>query len=135
MGYLFGITHNFIAFYWIGLNSGASFWIVLLSLIAAVIYLGVYWAIIGWAFGKLKGISNSIIIFPFLVVTMEWVRSFGSLGFPWGNIVLTQLDYIDFVQIMEITGSAGITFWVSLTNVVIYLITKDFNKNKKYGKN
>ncbi len=133
LGYLFGITHNFIAFYWIGLNSGASFWIVLLSLIAAVIYLGVYWAIIGWAFGKLKGISNSIIIFPFLVVTMEWVRSFGSLGFPWGNIVLTQLDYIDFVQIMEITGSAGITFWVSLTNVVIYLITKDFNKNKKYG--
>ena len=68
LGYLFGITHNFIAFYWIGLNSGASFWIVLLSLIAAVIYLGVYWAIIGWAFGKLKGISNSIIIFPRFVI-------------------------------------------------------------------
>ena len=133
LGYLFGITHNLIAFYWIGFNSGASFWVVMFSLIAAVIYLGIYWSIAGWVFGKIKPFSNSIIIFPFLIVLMEWIRSFGSLGFPWGNIVLTQLDYIDLVQIMEVTGSYGITFWVILCNVVLYMQIIDFNRNKNYG--
>ena len=44
-GYIFGLTYNFIAFYWIGLNSGASLIIVVSSLIAAVLYLSIYWAI------------------------------------------------------------------------------------------
>ncbi len=30
LGYLFGMTHSLVAFYWIGFNSGASFWVVLL---------------------------------------------------------------------------------------------------------
>jgi len=38
-GYLFGFIHNLIAFYWIGLNSGATFYVAIASLIAAVSYL------------------------------------------------------------------------------------------------
>ena len=119
-GYLFGMTHNLIAFYWIGVNSGASFWVVLLSLIAAVLHLGIYWAAAGWVFGRVKAFGNGLVLFPFLIVSMEWVRSFGVLGFPWGNMVLSQLDFLPMIQIIEVTGTYGVTLWITLLNVILY---------------
>ena len=98
-GYLFGITLNLVSFYWIGFNSGASVGVVLLSLIAAVLYLSVFWAIAGWVMGRLKECANLSILFPFVIVSMEWFRSFGPMGFPWGNLALTQTDYLSFLQI------------------------------------
>ena len=133
LGYLFGMTHNMVAFYWIGFNSGASFWVVLLSLIAAVLYLGIYWAAAGWVFGHVKSNRNGLVLFPFLIVSMEWIRSFGALGFPWGNLVLTQVDYLQMIQIMEVTGSYGVTLWVTLLNVILYILFQNFNPNKKLG--
>ena len=44
-GYLAGITSHFITLYWIGFNSGAGFIPVFLSLIGAVFYLALFWAI------------------------------------------------------------------------------------------
>ncbi|MBT3179719.1 MAG: apolipoprotein N-acyltransferase [Candidatus Marinimicrobia bacterium] len=132
-GYLFGITHNFIAFYWIGFNSGASFGVVLLSLIAAVFYLGIYWAAAGWVIGNIKFIGKRLALFPFLIVSMEWIRSFGPLGFPWGNIVLSQMDYLQLIQLMEFAGSYGVTLWVITLNVILYILYLNFNSNKKIG--
>ena len=130
LGYIFGITHNFISFYWIGFNSGASFWVVFLSLIAAVLYLGIFWAIAGWVFGKLKTYKNKLALFPFLIVSMEWIRSFGPMGFPWGNLVLSQLDFLPLLQIIEITGTYGITLYIISINVILYIMIKEFNLNK-----
>ena len=49
-GYIFGFVYNLIAFYWIGANSGASFLTVISSLIAAVLYLSLYWSFVGFIF-------------------------------------------------------------------------------------
>ena len=132
-GYVFGMTHNLVAFYWIGVNTGASFWVVLLSLIAAVLHLGIYWAAAGWVFGRVRACGNGLALFPFLIVSMEWVRSFGVLGFPWGNMVLSQLDFLPLIQIMEVTGSYGVTLWVVLFNVILYILIQNFEPNKKLG--
>ena len=132
-GYVFGMTHNFIAFYWIGVNSGASFWVGLLSLIAAVLHLGSYWAVAGWVFGRVKAYGNGLVLFPFLIVSMEWVRSFGALGFPWGNMVLSQLDFLPMIQIMEVTGTYGVTLWITFINVILYILIQNFEPNKKLG--
>ena len=51
---------------------------------------------------------------------MEWIRSFGPLGFPWSNLALTQSKYIYLIQIMEITGTYGISFIIISINVIIY---------------
>ena len=51
---------------------------------------------------------------------MEWIRSFGPLGFPWSNLALTQSKYIYLIQIMEITGTYGISFIIVSINVIIY---------------
>ena len=117
-GFLFGIAHNLISYYWIGNNSGASKNVVLLSLIAAVLYLSIYWAVAGWVFGKVKNRENGLILFPLLIVTMEFIRSYGPLGFPWGNIVLSQIEFLSLIQFLELTGSYGVTLLIISINVV-----------------
>ena len=133
-GYTFGLIYNLTAFYWIGANSGASFLTVISSLIAAVLYLSLYWSFVGFIFSLMpsewrKSIGSFLL--PFIIVTMEWIRSFGPLGFPWSNLALTQSKYIYQIQIMEITGTYGISFIIISVNVIIYYAIKrnSFIKN------
>jgi len=122
-GYIFGLVYNLTAFYWIGANSGASFLTVISSLIAAVLYLSLYWSFVGFLFSIVSEnwskYAGSFLL-PIIIVTMEWIRSFGPLGFPWSNLALTQSKYIYLIQIMEITGTYGISFIIVSINVIIY---------------
>ena len=88
-GFLFGTIYNLISNYWIGTNSGAELYVVFLSLVFAVFYLGLFWGFAGYIYGHIKTSSNIYVVLPFLVVSLEWIRSFGSLGFTWRNIALT----------------------------------------------
>ena len=122
-GYIFGLIYNLTAFYWIGSNSGADFITVVGSLIAAVLYLSIYWSIAGAIVSIIPNqqkITLSSFLFPFLIVTIEWFRSFGSLGFPWANIALTQSKYIYLLQVLEITGTYGVSFFVVSINIIIF---------------
>ena len=120
-GLVFGITYNLISNYWIGTNSGAELYVVFLSLIFAVFYLGLFWAFAGYIYGQIKTSSNTYIILPFLVVSLEWIRSFGPLGFTWGNIALTQSEYIYVLQLLDFTGSYSVTFLIISLNLFVYL--------------
>tara|TARA_Y100001970_G_scaffold286978_1_gene410482 strand:- start:1102 stop:2595 length:1494 start_codon:yes stop_codon:yes gene_type:complete len=127
-GYIFGITYNIISNYWIGTNSGAEFYVVILSLIFAVLYLSIFWGIAGFVYGKIKTDYNNFIALPFLIVTLEWIRSFGPLGFPWGNLALTQVDYLLLLQLIDFTGPYFLSFIIIIINLVVYksLVKKDF---------
>ena len=52
-GYIFGLSFNLTAFYWIGSNSGADSLTVIGSLIAATSYLAIFWLIGGFLFSLL----------------------------------------------------------------------------------
>ena len=126
-GYIFGLSFNLTAFYWIGVNSGADFLTVLGSLFAAVFYLAFFWAGAGFLFSLIsKGdqhISGNI-FFPFIIVLIEYVRSFGALGFPWSNLALTQSNYIYFIQFIEVTGTYGVSFFIIGFNVILYNVVQ-----------
>ena len=132
-GLIFGITYNLISNYWIGTNSGAELYVVFLSLIFAVFYLGLFWAFAGYIYGRIKTFSNAYIILPFLVVSLEWIRSFGPLGFTWGNIALTQSEYIYILQFLDFTGSYFVTFFIISLNLFVYVfLMKEKLLIKKY---
>lgn len=130
--YLAAITANLISLYWIGLNSGAGFAPVFASLVGAILYLGIYWYLFGMAVSWVHGRTGmGLYCVPFLWVTMEWVRSFGSLGFPWINLALTQTDYLPVIQIAEVTGTYGIAFWLMVINMGVYLLLNKMGEQKK----
>ena len=116
------VIANLISLYWIGLNSGASIPIVLVSMIAAILYLGIFWASVGWLVAWVeKKTYYSLSLIPFLWVSMEWIRGFGPLGFPWANLATTQTVFLPVIQMVEFTGTEGVGFWVLLINVVLYI--------------
>lgn len=117
------ITANFISLYWIGMNSGAGFLPVFASLIGAVLYLSIFWMALGRfvAFMQNK-FFNGLLVLPFAWVVMELLRSYGSLGFPWINLAITQTKYLPLVQSADILGSYGISFWIILLNIGFYFV-------------
>ena len=129
IGYVFGLSYNLVAFYWIALNSGTSFFIAICSLIAAVLYLSVFWGLLTTFIYQIKNYDFKLMIFPFAVVLMEWLRSLGPLAFPWSNLALTQINFLPIVQIMDITGSYGVSALVLIINTILYHFMINLNKS------
>ena len=131
LAFLASITANFISLYWIGLNSGAGFIPVFASLVGAILYLGIFWSGLGYFVSFLeKRNSKGLLVLPFAWVAMELLRSLGALGFPWINLGLTQTEYLPLIQIADITGSYGISFWIVLINIGFYLAIVSKHKRK-----
>ena len=120
-GYLAGITSHFIVLYWIGFNSGAGFLPVFLSLIGAVFYLSLFWGLFAITIQYFLQEKTVFLWFaPLIWIAMEWFRSLGPLGFPWMDLALTQSRFIYFIQIMDVTGSSGVSLWILIVNVLLY---------------
>ncbi|MEC7872661.1 MAG: apolipoprotein N-acyltransferase, partial [Candidatus Neomarinimicrobiota bacterium] len=131
--YFAAIIANAISLYWIGLNTGASFLPVMISLVAAILYLSIFWAILGGAISWFKDRFNYVeYLIPFLWVSMELIRSYGPLAFSWSNLALTQTKFISILQIIDTTGSEGVAFWIIFINVALYLsfFTNKLNPKK-----
>ena len=125
---------SIISIYWIGLNSGASFIPVLLSLIAAVLYLSIFWSVTGYIISWLhKHYKYTLYLIPLIWVSMEYVKSYGPLAFSWSSLALTQTNFLPILQIIDFTGPEGISFWVLLINITIYLAL--FNRKQTYMQN
>jgi len=130
--FIAAIVSNAISLYWIGLNSGASLLPVAISLIAAILYLSVFWILLGGVVSFLKEKINYIeYLIPFFWVSMELIRSYGPLAFPWSNLALTQAKFLTILQILDITGTEGVSFWIILINLTIYLFIFSNSFNPK----
>ncbi len=131
--YMAGVVTHLIAFYWIGLNQGAGWLRVLASLIGTILYLSLFWSITGYLVAWLEKKSGcGLQIIPFLWVTMELARSWGPLGFPWANLATTQAPYLPVVQMVEVTGTVGIGFWIMLVNIGLYLVFRSTTAERKH---
>jgi apolipoprotein N-acyltransferase len=61
---------------------------------------------------------------PFFVAGFEWVRSFGSLAFPWMIFGNSQTSYPMLIQFADITSAFGVSAWVVMVNVSLYLLLR-----------
>ncbi len=122
-GYLAGLTSNLIAVHWLTFNVGASLPVVFTSMVAAVIYLSLFWGLIGF-FVTLIHVQTGkgLLLAPFIWTAGDYLMNFGPLGFPWVSPATTQADYLPLIQMAEFTGIHGITFWLILLNVAVFQI-------------
>lgn len=119
-GFTWSLGFLLVVIYWLALNTGTFWWAATLSMLTAVLVLSLNYAVIGWWFGWLYGRlgRQALWTLPFVWVSIEFLRSFGTLGFPWIALANGQTDYFLPIQNAAITGIYGLSFWVVMLNVL-----------------
>ena len=119
VGFVWGFVYSIITVYWIAFNIGTSPLIAFVTMILSVLVLSANTMLIFIIWNSIRGYSQLLrqFLFAFTWCCIEYVRSFGLLGFPWISIANTQTDYLTIIQNAELVGIYGITFWIILVNL------------------
>ena len=123
-GYLYGLVLNLGVMYWLAVNKGTQWYWAGLSMLAAVLFLALNYGLIGWLvglIGRRLGAWAGLLAWPFVWVAVEYLRSFGTMGFTWNNLCYTQSRALRLIQFMDLTGAEGISFLIVLINALILL--------------
>jgi apolipoprotein N-acyltransferase len=133
-GFIFGLFLNLGIMYWLAFNKGTQWYWGTLSMISSVLFLALNYGIIGLIVGYIGrkfGKSAGIWSLPVVWVAIEYIRSFGSLGFTWNNLCYTQCRATQFIQIASIIGPNGISFIIVLVNVLLALAWINYKDERK----
>jgi apolipoprotein N-acyltransferase len=126
LGYVFGLISNTLLLFWIGYAH-------IPGAIVAILALSFYTAILFLVYAQIQRFlqEKTIFLLPFLWVGMEYGRSLGEIAFPWLNLAYTQTYYVHLIQYSSLTGVWGVSFWVALLNVLVYLGIKNFSEGSR----
>jgi apolipoprotein N-acyltransferase len=123
-GHLFGVAFFFAHLWWIvKLSPAASItvpWLMMPATIVLVLYLAVY---PGLFFLLLRWIGRGRPLFaallgPALWVIIEWIRSSGEFGFPWGSIGYSLVRYPVMMQGAALFGVLGLGALIVMVNML-----------------
>jgi apolipoprotein N-acyltransferase len=125
LGFITGIVSYTGILYWIVyviVNYGylpyyAGIFVMLLLAAYLSIYIALFAAGIVYFAGK--GI-HEIVIAPVLWTCLEYGKSYLFTGFPWENLAYSQYLYTALIQVVDITGTYGLSFIIVLVNVIIF---------------
>lgn len=128
-GFIWGFVYHLTCIFWLSMNIGTNINIALLTMVLSVFVLTLNSIIIFLVLFIFKRyyIEKYIYFLPFIWVFVEYVKSYGALGFPWVAISNTQIDYLMLIQNAEIFGIYGISFWILCFNITFYNYIKSFN--------
>lgn len=129
---LWGIIYHSSVLYWMIFNLGTTKFLGLISLILATVILSTNIILIAFLYhiiSKVK-IIKTFYWLPTIWVSVEYLRTFLILGFPWVSLSNSQVHYNILAQNVEITGIYGISFWVLMINVLLYDLFCNINNKR-----
>ena len=101
-GFIACFSSNLIILNWMGLNSGTTPMIAIISYLALSLYLTIFWMafIVSTHFIPKK---MELFLTPLSwIFFVEFLRNIGPLAGPWMNLSLTQSEYIWIIQLASI---------------------------------
>jgi len=133
---IFSLVGNFLLIYWIvptfmtaGINSVISF----VACLFLAFYMSLYWNIFFVVFYLIKDKYfriTSILFLSSLWVLLEYARNYFLTGFSWNLLGYSQWNNMFFLQMADMVGVYGVSFFVIFFNIFITYIL-DFCLNKK----
>jgi apolipoprotein N-acyltransferase len=123
LGWLAGFAFYLASLYWVAytivhytaLPLVAAVGVLVLMVSVLACYLGAFAAGLRWL--ERAGLPALWLAAP-LWVTLEWLRGWFFIGFPWALLGYSQYRYHDLVQMAEVTGVYGISAVLVLFNAV-----------------
>ena len=123
IGWIFGFGYFFSNIYWItnSLTFDDQFKILIpIALIIIPLFLGLFYGFVTLicSFFNLRVNFSSILIFATVFSLIEFIRGFVLGGFPWNLHVYSLTKYINFLQVLSLTGS----YSLNLLLITIFFI-------------
>ena len=96
--FFWGVLYHFTTMFWLSSNVGTDKISAIVSMIATILYLSTNTILIGVVWYRLKSFFPKYSIFLLAIVwtSIEFIKSYGLLAFPWVSIANTQIDYFYF---------------------------------------
>lgn len=126
--FIFGFSYFMGTLYWIAFLDKQQMtipWLRLPAAVAASLYLSVFVLIAGFLMRRVikAGIPYQIAI-PVVWGGVEYLRSLGVMGFPWGSIAYSQTPYASVIQQVALVGTYGLSAWLVAVNaLIVWFIT------------
>jgi len=133
--YYLGVHYYFVSLYpldFAGLSNGASIAVVLIGWVGISLFQGVELALFLCIFKKLSKRMTALtpLLSASLFVLCEWFQSLGWVGFPWGQISLTQYKFLPYIQSLSLLGPYFLSFITVLTSSLLayfFLVKKKWS--------
>jgi len=92
-------------------------WITLPGYFSLVIYISVYWLIAGLVVrSAMRRHWPMWLVLPIIWVAAEYARAYVISGLPWFFLAHTQYAQTRLIQISDLTGQYGVSFFVAMAN-------------------
>ncbi len=130
LAYLAGVIYWAASIYWLS-------WVTpyAVGYIAGVIYLSLYFlvgALVLRAAGRRQW--PMWITLPVVWVALEYARAYVIGGFPWFYLAHSQYSQLRLIQICDITGQYGVSFFVAMVNgAIVDLLVSPLFYNGRAG--
>ena len=139
LGMAAGVAHYLTLLYWVVYtmhtygNLPLALCLPVLVLLAA--YLSLYTGLFGLGICWLcrSGIRLALLA-PALWVALEYLRTVLFTGFPWELLGYAQWQWLPLIQIADITGVYGISFWTVAANAALFLLWSGMAKRPWFEK-
>jgi apolipoprotein N-acyltransferase len=135
VGLIWGVFYSIFSIHWLALNTGTFPWLATLSMLLGSVFLALNYAFIGMFFKMIqrKDATLALLFFPFIWTAVEFLRSFGTFGFPWLSLGHSQAYNTVYVQIADIGGVYTVSFLLLITNLFLFLLIKEFSRKRLFA--
>ncbi|MGM0426544.1 MAG: apolipoprotein N-acyltransferase [Thermodesulfobacteriota bacterium] len=124
LGFFSGLTHYLTLIYWIvvvlGRYGNLNIFVSLLSLFLLSAYLSLYLGLFSTLAVAVRGSRFTLLLLPAFWVALEYVRAHLISGFPWCLMGYTQYKTLPLIQVADVVGVYGVSFFIVLVNALIF---------------
>lgn len=93
--------------------------VALLALCLLSLYMGSYVAAFSFLCAKSAGRIPLLVSAPVLWVALDFLRARMFTGFPWLDLAYTQYQFPPVIQLADLAGHHGVTFFMVLVNAML----------------
>lgn len=140
LGLFAGLVHYLSLVYWLAYTMSTyghlPIYVCIPILLLLSFYLALYTAVFAMTVTYLCLNPLALLfISPLVWVALEYIRSFLFTGFPWELMGYTQFNMLHIIQISDVFGVYGVSFFIVLSNVIaflmyLYLTNKNWQKKR-----
>ncbi len=132
LGFVTGLVHFVSLVYWTAYTMKIYGHLPLYLCIPLLVLLSAYLAIYPALFAGLATLIRQpfalLLFIPAIWTASEYLRAALFTGFPWELLGYSQYGSLPFIQIADITGIYGVSFWLALINTVLFMAWSGFRR-------